>query len=101
MGDRSLAFCVGFFFGEKAPLCKGGSAAGGGGLWLYEGKSIYGQGHNPSVSANALPPPFTQGRLLADSVYFIVPDSTPLRNRFREIAGQSFGSSPIPGREVF
>ena len=49
--------------------------------------------------------PFAQGGLLAvrasNNPYFIVPDSTPLRNRFREIAGQSFGSSPIPGREVF
>ena len=42
----------------KAPLCKGGSREAGGGLRPCEGKSIPGQDHNLSVSADALPPAY-------------------------------------------
>ena len=34
----------------KPPLCKGRCPAGAEGLWHCEGRSIFGQGHNPSVS---------------------------------------------------
>ena len=42
-----------------------GCPAGAEGLWPYEGSSMYGQGHNPSVCAIAQPAPFTQGGLWA------------------------------------
>ena len=67
----------------KAPLCKGGSAEGGGGLWPDGSRSICPQDYNPSVCAAAQPAlrartplslrdisphcgesPFTQGGLL-------------------------------------
>ena len=39
----------------KAPLCKGGSAVGGGGLWPDGSRSICPQDYNPSVCAAAQP----------------------------------------------
>ena len=49
----------------KPPLCKGRWHGGAvtEGLWPYGGRSIFGQGHNPSVCAIAQPAPFTQGSL--------------------------------------
>ena len=50
----------------KPPLCKGRCPAGAEGLWHCEGRSIFGQGHNPSVS-------------FADSsLYTREPHSTPI-----------------------
>ena len=59
----------------KPPLCKGRWHAGAEGLWPYEGRSMYGQGHNPSVCAIAQPAPFTQGSLPSTPIEFLWPRS--------------------------
>ena len=58
----------------KPPLCKGRwhGVAVTEGLGHYEGRPMYGQGHNPSVCAIAQPAPFTQGSHPSTPIEFIL-----------------------------
>ena len=69
----------------KPPLCKGRCPAGAEGLWPYEGSSMYGQGHNPSVCAIAQPAPFAQGGHPSTPIEFLLAPEGPDGERAKSV----------------